>query len=298
MTDNTRRLVTVFGGTGFLGREIVTGLARAGLDVRVAVRRPDLAPATAVAADVRDEASVKRAVEGVSAVVNAVGLYVERGDETFEAVHAQGAGTVAGHAAQAGVARVIHVSGIGADPRSGSSYVRSRAKGEALVREAFPGATILRPSVLFGPGDAMFGALAAIARRAPVIPLFGRGETRLQPVHVGDVAAAVVNSLDDPSAEGATYELGGPDIVTYRSLVDLVLKHLGKRRVLLPVPFPVWEVQASLLGVLPNPPLTRDQVTLMKDDNVVGPDALTLADLGIVPTPVEAILPAIIGPAG
>ena len=306
MHESRHSLATVLGGSGFLGEEIVKCLARSGTAVRVAVRHPesvsaaaggdDVGDVSAVYADVRDETSLATAIEGAHAVVNAVGLYVERGRETFDAVHAQGALHVARQARRAAVKRLIHISGIGADPRSDSRYVRSRARGEALVQDAFPGATILRPSVMFGPGDALFGVLAAIAQRSPLIPLFGRGETRLQPVYVGDVAEAVARALDEPSSKGKVYELGGPEIYTYRALVKLVLKHIGKRRALLPVPFPVWELQASLLRVLPTPPLTRDQVALMKRDNVVGQDALTLADLGVSPTPVNAILPTIIGP--
>jgi NADH dehydrogenase len=301
MNERRHNLVTVLGGSGFLGREIVKRLAREEMAVRVAVRHPesvsaaaggeDVENVSAVYADVRDETSIAMAIEGAEAVVNAVGLYVERGKETFEAVHGQGALHVARQAGQAGIGRLIHISGIGADPQSESSYVRSRARGEALVQDAFPAVTIFRPSVMFGPGDALFGVLAAIARRSPVIPLFGRGQTRLQPVYVGDVAEAVAQALGEPSSEGKVYELGGPDIYTYWALVKLVLQQLGSRRMLMPVPYPVWDLQARILRFLPNPPLTRDQVALMKRDNVISPGTLTLADLGIIPTPVEAILP-------
>lgn len=305
MDERRHCLVTVLGGSGFLGREIAKRLARKGLAVRVAVRRPGsvaVAPGvgkagdvTAVYADVRDETSLALALEGAQAVVNAVGLYVERGSESFEAVHAQGALNVARQARQAGVQRLVHISGIGADTGSSSRYVRCRAKGEALVQEAFPHATVLRPSVMFGPEDALFAVLAMLVRRLPVIPLFGRGRTRLQPVYVGDVAKAVAQTLYAPSSEGKRYELGGPDVYTYRELVELVQRKLGRRRVLLPVPFPVWTTLASTLSVLPTPPLTRDQVVLMTRDNVVARDALTLSDLGVVPTSVEAILPSILG---
>jgi NADH dehydrogenase len=301
MRARRHSLVTVFGGSGFLGREIVERVALQGMAVRVAVRHPesmlvaagsdDARDVSAVYADVRDETSVAMAVEGSSAVVNAVGLYVERGKETFEAVHAQGALHVARQARQAAVKRLIHISGIGTDLRSESRYVRARANGEALVQEVYSGATIFRPSVLFGPGDALFSVLAAIAQRSPVIPLFGRGGSRLQPVFVGDVAEAVARALNESSFEGMVYELGGPDIYTYQALVKLVLQQLGIRRVLVPVPYPVWDLQARILRFLPDPPLTRDQVALMKRDNVVSPGTLTLADLGVIPTPVEAILP-------
>ncbi len=218
MKEVTHRLVTVLGGSGFLGREIVRSLVRKGRAVRVAVRHPeavsvaesggDVGDVRAVHADVRDATSVATAIEGAQAVVNAVGLYVERGGATFEAMHAQGALNVARQTRHAAVERLIHISGIGADRRSGSSYVRSRARGEALVRDAFPGATVFRPSVMFGPRDALFGVLAAIARRAPVMPLFGRGQTRLQRVYVGNVAEAVARALDEPSSRGKLYELG------------------------------------------------------------------------------------------
>lgn len=297
----TNRRVVVFGGTGFLGRKTVDGLTEAGWRVRVAVRRPERLPdgpgqgPEACYADVRDETSVRLAVARADAVVNAVGCYVERGPVTFEAVHAQGALHVARQADHAKVGRLIHISGIGADATSDSSYVRARARGEALVKGAFPNATILRPSVLFGPGDAFFGALAAIARRVPVLPLFGHGDTRLQPVFVGDVAQAVARALDDPAAAGTTYELGGPKVYSYRALVDLLLRRIAVRPILLPVPFAVWDLQARLLGLLPNPPLTRDQVSLMRRDNLAAADAPGLSELGVTPTSVEAVLPTYLG---
>jgi uncharacterized protein YbjT (DUF2867 family) len=292
-------LVTVFGGTGFLGRRIVERLGAAGARVRVAVRHttegvpPQGGDVEVVYADVRDGTTVAQAVRDSDAVVNAVGLYVERGEATFQAVHVDGAQEVARAAREAGIPRLVHLSGIGADVNSESSYVRSRALGELAVREAFTEATILRPSVLFGRGDALFRSLAAITRISPVFPLFGDGSTRLQPVFVGDVAEAVVKAVGSPSASGKVYELGGPRVYRYKELVELVLVHLKRRRVLVPVPFFVWEIQATLLGILPNPPLTRDQVILMRRDNVVSDTALTFADLSITPRPVEAELPSI-----
>ena len=295
----TATLVTVFGGSGFLGQHIVKRLAAQGARVRVAVRHPDAivealsdnGRIVAVQADVREERSVAQAIEGAEAVVNAVSLYVERRDATFEGVHVQGAVNVARAAAQARADRLIHISGIGADLSSESAYVRARAEGESQVREVFNGATILRPSVLFGPGDAFFNTLASITRLSPVVPLFGNGEVRLQPVFVGDVAEAVVKALSEPAAKGNLYELGGPRIYTYRALVELLLGHLQQKRLLLPVPYFVWRVQAALLGVLPNPPLTYDQVVLMKRNNIVSAEASTFADLGINPTAVETQLP-------
>ena len=248
--------VTVFGGSGFLGRQIVKRLADDGADVRVAVRRPERASfltearragqIAPVYADVWDEASVAPAVDGTDAVVNTVGHYVERGKATFEAIHGQGALHVARASAMAGVRRLVHISGLGADPTSDSPYVRARGIGENLVKEAFPGATILRPSVLFGPEDAFFNRLAALARVMPVLPLFGSGETKLQPVYVGDVAEAVARALATPAAEGKVYELGGPRVYTYKALVQLVLTQIGRKRLLLPFPFFAWEVLAGL----------------------------------------------------
>ncbi len=297
--------VTLFGGSGFLGRQIVKSLAAGGTDVRVAVRHPErasfvdrLAPdgrIERVQADVWDEESVARAIKHSASVINCVGHYVEKGGATFDAVHGQGALHVARQAARAGIGRLIHISGLGIDPASDSPYVRARATGETLVRQAFEKVTILRPSVIFGPDDAFINALADMARQSPILPLFGRGRTRLQPVYVGDVAEACVSALADPATEGKIYELGGPRVYSYEALLRLVLEQAGKRRLLVPFPFPLWEALAALMAVLPNPPLTRDQVKLMKDDNVLDGDALSLEDLDIVPTSVEEILPSYIG---
>ena len=288
--------VTVFGGSGFLGREITRRLAADGAEVRVAVRHPERASfpvgrVTPIRADVWDKATVAPAIEGADAVVNTVGHYVARGSATFEAIHGQGAMHVARASAAAGVRRLVHISGIGADPASESPYVRARAIGEGLVREAFPEATILRPSVMFGPKDAFFNQLAAIARVMPVLPLFGRGEVRLQPAYVGDVAEAVARALMRDDSPGRTYELGGARAYTYKALLQLLLEQTGRRRLLMPVPYPVWELIAALLSPLANRPISRDQVVLMKRDNVAAPDALTFADLGITPHSVEEILP-------
>ena len=293
--------VTVFGGSGFLGRAIVRRLVEGGAVVWVAVRHPERAsfPAegaiTAVRADVWDEASVGPAVAGADVVVNTVGHYVERGSASFEAIHGHGAAHVARAAAAAGARRLVHISGIGADEKSESSYVRARAIGERLVREAFPQAVILRPSVMFGPDDAFFNQLAGIARVTPVLPLFGSGEVRLQPAYVGDVAEAVAKALTIEAAKGKTYELGGPRAYSYKALLQLLLEQLGRRRLLLPVPYRAWEFLAALMAPLPKRPISRDQVVLMKQDNVVGPGALSFADLGIAPHSVEEILPSYLG---
>lgn len=297
--------VTVFGGSGFIGRRIVERLVEDGAEVSVAVRRPERVTGrtgngragrvTAVRADVWQEASVAPAVEGADAVVNTVGHYVERGGASFAAIHGRGAQHVARAAAAAGARRLVHISGIGTEAGSDSPYVRARAMGERLVEEAFPEVTILRPSVVVGPGGAFLERLAGLARTLPVLPLFGRGEVRLQPVYVGDVAAAVAAALTRPEAAGRTYELGGPRAYTYRELLRLVLDHTGRRRVLMPVPYAVWELLATAMRVLPSAPISPDQVKLMKQDNVVSPGASTLDDLGVAPTPLEAVLPACLG---
>lgn len=294
-------LVTVFGGTGFLGRAIVARLAAQGFQVRIAVRYPRKAEALeqpdragdvqSVSADVRDEAAVAAAVAGAQGVVNAVGLYLERGGDTFAAVHVRGAAQVARQASRAGTGHLVHISGIGADPASRSAYVRARAEGEQAVAAAFEGATILRPSVLFGPGDGFFNTLADIARRAPLLPLFGNGGTRLQPVYVDDVAEAATRALASPDARGRIYELGGPGVFIYRELVELLLRQMALERHLLPLPFPVWDLVAALSAILPHPPVTRDQLALIRRDNIVSPEAWTFDDLGIRPAAVEAVLP-------
>lgn len=297
--------ITVFGGTGFLGRRIVRRLAADGASVRIAVRRPERARLLeeraadgrieAVSADVWDETTVAPAVDGAEAVVNTVGHYIERGKATFEAIHGQGAAHVARAAAAAGVERLVHISGLGADPASPSPYVRARGVGERLVHQAFPKATILRPSVIFGPEDAFFNRLAGLARVMPVLPLFGTGDVKLQPVYVDDVAEAVAAALASPEAAGRVYELGGPRAYSYRALVELVLEVSGRRRALLPVPYLVWEVLAAVMAPFPARPISRDQVRLMRTDNVVSAQALTMADLGVTPTPVEAVLPTCLG---
>jgi NADH dehydrogenase len=299
------RSVAVFGGTGFLGRAVVNQLVAAGMKVRVAVRHPEpvnLSDGTAraehvrsVYADVADEKSVGRALEGCDAAVNVVGLYVERGTDTFRTVHELGAMHVARQSARAGVKSLVHMSGIGANLNSQSSYVRSRARGELLVREAFPAATMLRPSVQFGPDDKFLNTLITIVRRSPVLALFGAGNTRLQPVYVGDVAKAVLRVLTAPSSQGKVYELGGPQIYRYRDLIKLVLKEADRSRILVPLPFFIWDTLARLLMLLPDPPLTTDVVTLMRQDNVVGAGVPTFADLGLAPTSVKVVLPVMLG---
>ena len=293
--------VAVFGGSGFLGRAIVKSLVAEGITVRVAVRSPGNAnipepsgPAgdiEAIHVDVRDETSVALAMDGCDAAVNAVGLYIERGAETFEAVHERGALNVAHQCAAQDAGWLIHISGIGADRNSESSYVRARAKGEMLVRDVFAKTTIFRPSVLFGPDDKFLNTFAKLIMASPVLPLFGDGRTKLQAVYVGDVAQAARKALQNPGTRGQTYELGGPRAYTYRELIELVQNRINKRRLLLPLPFFAWQFMAALFSVLPVPPLTRDQVALMKRDNMVAKNALSLQDLGVEATVLEMILP-------
>lgn len=299
--------VSVFGGTGFLGRRLVRRLAAEGATVRVAVRHPDRPRSalyeadsdriTVLRADVRDQTSVAATVAGADAVVNAVSAYVEKGGVTFEAVHERGAATVAREAAAAGIARLVLVSGIGADPESRSPYIRARGRGERVVREAFPGVTIVRPGAMFGPGDALFGTLADLAHRFPMLPLIGGGCTRLQPVYVQDVAEAIARILADAATAGRTYELAGPIVYTLRELVEMTLRLVERRRPLLPVPFALARVQARLFEFLPNPPLTAGQVDLLKVDNLASGALPGFRDLNIEPRSVAEIVPTYVGPS-
>lgn len=296
-----RGLVTVFGGSGFIGRYVVQRLASAGWQVRVAVRRPDEAlflktagdvgQVTPVAANIRDDRSVATAVIGADAVVNLVGILFQSGRQQFAAIHTEGAGRVAAAAKAAGVKRLVQISAIGADPTSAAAYARTKAAGEEAVKAAFPSATILRPSIVFGPEDDFFNRFARLAMVSPVLPLIGGGHTKFQPVYVADVAAAVATVLDDAGTSAKTFELGGPQSYSFRALMSLLLKEIGRRRALVPLPFALASLQACVLQLLPVPPLTVDQVRLLKRDNVVSPGALGFKDLGLAPTAVETILP-------
>ena len=298
-------LVTVFGGSGFVGRHVVRALAKDGWRVRVACRRPNLAPELRVIGDVgqielvqanvRVPSSVDRAVAGSTAVVNLVGCLYEHGPQKFDAIHAVAAQAVAEAAARAGVARFVQVSAIGADAGSKAKYARTKAEGEAAVRAAIPGATIVRPSIVFGIDDHFFNRFGAMAALAPALPLIGGGATRFQPVYVGDVGAAIAAVVANPASAGRTYELGGPAVYSFRQLMEILLKETGLHRALVPVPFGI----ASLLGMVGDmvaitpfaPPITTDQVELLKCDNVCGAGQPGLVALGVTPTPLEAVLP-------
>lgn len=299
-------LVTLFGASGFAGRHIVWALARRGYRVRCAVRRPNLAhflkpmggvgQVEPIQANIRDEHSCRRAIEGADAVINLVGLLYERGSQRFETVHVHGAARLARLAAAAGVGHFVHMSAIGADEASSSAYVRSKAHGEAAVRAAMPAAVVIRPSIIFGPEDAFFNRFAALARLSPVLPLIGGGETRFEPVYVKNVADAVLEALVRPDMAGKTYELGGPRIFTFRELLAYILKETGRRCLLLPVPFALARLKAFFLQFMPTPLLTPDQVELLKRDNMVSDQARaegrTLQGLGIEPVSIEAIVPS------
>ena len=296
------KLVTIFGGSGFLGRQTVRALAKAGWRIRVAVRHPNMSfflkPAGAVGqiaaikCDVTDGTQVAAALAGADAVVNLTGILYSGGGQNFEDVHVEGAGNIAEAAARAGVKALVHVSSIGADSESLSTYAKTKAEGEARVRAAFPEAVIPRPSIIFGPDDSFFNRFAALARVWPNLPLIGGGKTRFQPVFVGNVAAAIATALSSDAARGRTYELGGPTVYSFRQLMEIVCLQTGRKRFLIHVPFGVAMFNAFFLQMLPKPLLTPDQVRLLKVDNVVSPTALTLADLGITPTSVEAEVPS------
>ncbi len=295
------RVVTVFGGSGFLGRHLIGRLAKQGWIIRVAVRRPsqadflkplgEIGQITPLRAPIQDPIAVEAAVEGADAAINLVGILYERGTQTFVGVHAVGAQTGAEAAAAAGVEHLVQVSAIGADLHAAADYARSKAAGEAAVKTAFPSATIVRPSIVFGPEDDFFNRFAVMARLSPALPLIGGGSTRFQPVYVGDVAQAIAKCVADPACAGKTYELGGPRVYTFKELLQLLLREIRRRRLLVPWPFALAEVQARFLELLPVPPLTRDQLRMLRRDNVVSEGALTLADLGIAPTLAEVILP-------
>jgi NADH dehydrogenase len=296
-----RSVATVFGGSGFIGRYVVKRLAAAGHIVRVAVRDTEAAlflkPMGAVGqivplyAPVTNAPDVARAVEDAEMVVNLVGILAERRSGDFRRVQAEGPATIAKAAAAAGVTRLVQVSAIGADAASPSLYARTKAEGEAAVRAAFPAATILRPSVVFGPEDRFFNRFAAMAQIAPCMPVIS-GATRFQPVYVADVADAIIAALHRPEAAGALYELGGPQVWTMRELLAWILRETQRRRMLMEVPMGLARLQAAVLERLPGKLLTRDQLLLLERDNVVGDGMPGLAELGVLATPVAQVVPA------
>ena len=304
MSNASLKLVTVFGGSGFIGRNVVRALAAKGYQVRVACRRPDLAghlqplgnvgQIHCVQANLRYKWSIDRAVEGADVVVNLVGILAESGKQSFSSVQARGAGWVADAAAQAG-ARMVQLSAIGADAESESDYAQTKAKGEALVRAADPQAIILRPSIVFGPEDGFFNMFASMAQMFPVLPLIGGGETKFQPVYVGDVAQAVVKAVDGELQSGSTWELGGPETLSFKQCLERMLEVIGRKRLLVHLPFAIASFIGQFAQYLPGAPITPDQVELLKSDNVVSKESQvaghTLRDMGIEPSGLMTILP-------
>lgn len=299
-----QNLVTVFGGSGFVGTQAVRYLAKAGWRIRVAVRNPNLAykmrllgdvgQIDVVQANLRNVPSLERALDGATVALNLVGLLYETGRQGFQAVHVMGAKNIADVAKAKGVQRLVQMSALGANEHSPSKYGRTKAEAEIEVRAVYPGATIVRPSIVFGPGDGFFNKFAAMAQISPVLPLIGGGKTRFQPVYVGDVGQALARMVTDPATAGQTYELGGPGTFSFRELLEKMLAETDQRRFLAPIPFPV----AGLLGkageltaFLMAPPVTSDQVELLKVDNIVSGQYPGLTDLGVTPTTLESVLP-------
>ena len=303
-------MITVFGASGFIGRYVVRRLAKAGYRVRAATRRPHLAhelkpmgvvgQVQLVQANLRDAASVSRAIDGAHGVVNLVGILAEGGRQTFQSLQADGAGLIAETARRAGIERFVQVSAIGADAHSKSRYARTKAQGEAAVLASMPGAVVLRPSIVFGPEDGFFNRFADMARFAPALPLIGGGATKFQPVYCDDVSECVVRALEMEAARGQVFELGGPSVYTFRELMAYILKTIDRQRLLIPVPFPIATLMGlggEMAGALPfvEPFLTRDQVTLLKQDNVVGAGGEGLGRIdafGVTPESIEAIVPS------
>ncbi len=318
-----RRLVTVFGGSGFIGRHLIQRLAKQGAIIRVATRDTEAAnflkplgeigQVVPVPVDIANEDSIARAVHGADQVINLIGILSEWGKSTFQRIHVDTAGAVARAAAKAGVGQLVHVSALGASPESASFYARSKAAGEEAVKAAFADAVIVRPSAVFGPEDRFFNLFASLARFTPVMPVFGcplipklhlfgldapvdldfygDGGTRLQPVYVGDIADAITKILGDGSIKGKTYELAGPHVYSFKAMMDMILKESSRPRILIPYPFALAKFWAWFLEFLPNPILTRDQVTLLKDDNVISGELPGFADLGLKAARAEAMLP-------
>jgi NADH dehydrogenase len=303
--STSEKLITIIGGSGFLGRHIVQALAKRGYRIRVACRRPDLAghvqplgspgQIMPVQANVRYPASLAAACDGAFAVINLTGILYGSGAQSFDAIHIFGAEASA-KAAKAAKARLfIQVSAIGADQASASEYARSKAQGEARARAAFSGAIVIRPSIVFGPEDGFFNKFASLARLAPALPLIGGGVTKFQPVFVGDIAEAVGRLIDAGEASGQTYEFGGPEVLSFKELMQFTLATVGRKTLLVPLPWAIAKIQGMILGLLPKPLITADQVELLKTDNVVSEEARrekrTLEGLGITPRGIAGIVP-------
>ena len=309
MTLQKNALITVFGGTGFLGRHIVKRLAKSGYRLRIATRRPNEAlflktngtpgQIDIVQANIRDDASTKAALQGADGVVNAVGILFESGKQKFNALQAEGATRIAEAAKAHGISSMVHISAIGADSASASLYAQSKAAGETGVIAALPKAHILRPSIVVGPEDDFFNRFAAMAMLAPALPLIGGGVTNYQPVSVFDVAAAVETCF--AGAEAGTYELGGPNVLSFKSLMEMLLAEIGRNRLLVPMPFAAARVIATFAQFMPTPLLTPDQLILLRSDNVVAQGARGFADLALTPEPIAGLLPSYLAryrPAG
>ena len=303
MAVTNERTVAVFGGTGFLGRRVVLHLRKRGFSVRIASRHPDRGDGLfarddpqlqSAEADIHDEQSVAHTLAGVYGVVNAVSLYIEHGTETFHSLHVECAQRLATQACQAGVERLVHVSGIGADAASPSLYVRKRGEGEMAVRAAFADALLIRPAVMFGPDDSFLTTIITLLERLPIYPMFGRGLTRLQPAYVEDVAEAITRALQRTEKHPITFECGGPRVYSYEELLKAVAHEVSLKPKLIPIPFAAWQVLAWFAEMLPNPPITRNQVELMQIDNVASPDMPGFGELGISPLSIEEILPEIL----
>jgi NADH dehydrogenase len=296
------RLVTVFGGSGFIGRHLVRSLANEGWRIRVAVRRPNVAhflkpmgrvgQIQIVRNNVRNDAQVEAAVDHSDAVINLVGILAQRGRQRFDALHVEAADRIAAAARSAGVARLVHFSALGAGEKTPAQYFRSKAAGETAMRTGFPDVTIVRPALVFGPEDAFFNRFAGLARLLPVLPIYGGGRTRFQPVYVGDVAQGVTKILDRPDAAGKIFEFAGPEVMSFREVLEFVLRETQRKRVLLSLPFGLGRLQGSILQFVPGKPLTRDQVLMLETDTVPSGKLPGLRDLGVAPSAPEAIVPS------
>jgi NADH dehydrogenase len=305
ITLNNRALITIYGGSGFIGRHVVRAIAKTGARMRIAVRRPELAgflqplggvgQIQAVQANVRYPDSLLAAAEDADAVINLVGILFPSGKQTFKSVMDEGARHVAEAARETGARSLVHVSAIGASAKAPSTYGRSKWAGEQAVKDAFPEAVILRPSIVFGPGDDFFNRFGSLAQFSPVLPLIGGGKTRIQPVFAGDVAKAITAALTGKTEAGAPYELGGPEVLTMKEIMQRVLTYTMRKRLLLSEPFFLAKLQGAFLQLLPKPLLTIDQVRMLETDNVVSEEAKranhTLEGLGIEPIAIESVVP-------